>query len=634
MNPVEQFMAEAKLTYQHAEGFHSVWPAPTLDIFQAALKSGNQLQLMAELTRREEAFRRWECEPIDPDWLRSTRSPLGELVAPQPRAWGYEPPTWREADDQLAAARVIVAAFGGNRQSKSWWALKRACEAARAYPGSTILILSETERSSEGTAQKIVWHYLRPWIEKFNEDHKRHTVVKVNYTVANGFTDGKLVLPNRSEMLFDTYKAEAAKYEGYEFGAKVGKLAQRAEGPPIQNIGFVADESCPARWLETLTRRSRFRHAKGIWAFTPKDGLTPAMKEFLGAPRILTDRVAAHLPSARVPGCRPGHMPRTAEPAFPGGRVLWFHVGDNPLGSYTQTVLESTASRSTEVKERLLYGYARDSVARAFPAFSTVHIIPEEQLPPGGLNYRIADPAGSRPYFMLWVRVFQGAMYCYRDWPDEARYGEWATATERETSEDSRKGWDGDRGPAQANLGWGYEQYKREWFSLERITGGGVVEKDPLRRSIQASLKPGETAQEPIYGNYIDPRAGPRPELADKGAVCAVWEFGREHRNENEVLPPIHFQMAAGLKVEEGRVEINDLLEYDPDRPLDPLQNYPRLFVSERCKQLIWALANWTGRAGDEGASKDPIDCLRMAVTSPLVVTHQVKPAKAKVGGY
>jgi hypothetical protein len=36
------------------------------------------------------------------------------------------------------------------------------------------------------------------------------------------------------------------------------------------------------------------------------------------------------------------------------------------------------------------------------------------------------------------------------------------------------------------------------------------------------------------------------------------------------------------------------------------------LFVSETCKNLIFALKTWTGEDGQSGATKDPIDCLRM----------------------
>lgn len=589
---VEQFMADAGFTYRHADGFDSVSPPPSEATLREAMESGNREAFLAALRQREEAFRRWEFEPIDPDWLRGTRTANGRMVAEQPRAWGFEPPTWREADEQLTAAKVIVAAFGTNRGGKTWWALKRACEAARAYPKSVILIMSETDKSSVGTAQKIVWGYLQPWLQQYNEDHKRHSVVKVNYSQANGFTDGKIVLPGGSEIIFDTYKAEPTKYEGFEFGARVTKPAHRADGSVIENIGFVADESCPLAWLETLNRRARFRRCKGIWAFTPINGLTPAMKDFLGTPQILTDRPAEHLPQARVPGCRPGHMPRTGIPAFPGGRVIWFHLGDNPLGSYTQTVLEATQNRSTEVRERLLYGYARDSVARAFPKYNEVHVVGDEALPKTGTLYQFVDPAGSRNFATLWV-VAHGdgsdGLTILDEWPDKPSHGEWAVVTERETTADSMKGWDGDPGPAQNSLGYGEAQYKKLFLEVEK--------RHPY----------------PLAYRYVDRRFGNTETQQRDGVKSWVDVMEDEHTDPvtGETLGPMIFDLAPSKDIDHGLAQVNGLLAYDDQRPVIPGVNAPRLHVHRRCEQTRWCLENYTGKSGMKGASKDFADLLR-----------------------
>jgi hypothetical protein len=56
---------------------------------------------------------------------------------------------------------------------------------------------------------------------------------------------------------------------------------------------------------------------------------------------------------------------------------------------------------------------------------------------------------------------------------------------------------------------------------------------------------------------------------------------------------------------------INDALYYDRGRAIDHT-NQPHLYVVETCPNTIYALQNWTGRDGQHGACKDPIDCLRM----------------------
>ena len=128
------------------------------------------------------------------------------LADTQPLQYGFEPAAWKLADEQLAEVE-LVAIFGANRTTKSWWAAKRFCEAAWKYPGGVCIALSEKDESSIATQQQWVWFYLRHFLEKLN--NKRNTIYKVNYTQANGFTDGKLVLPNRTEIYFLTYKTTA-----------------------------------------------------------------------------------------------------------------------------------------------------------------------------------------------------------------------------------------------------------------------------------------------------------------------------------------------------------------------------------------------------------------------------------------
>jgi hypothetical protein len=611
-------LSELGCTQWHPKGFHSVAPAPSPEQIYSHQAEGRLQDLHRKIALREEMFRNWADRALEA---------------------GYEPPVWTEADALLDVPKIpLVCAFGGNRMSKSWWALKRLCEAAWHYADGELIVASETEDSSKLTAQRIVWHYFEPFLGAINARNKRETVTKVNYSMANGFTDGKLVLPNATTIVFATYKEEPGKYEGMQLGADVGqyethqhapetpgRMVRRPNGTLIQNVGFVLDESAPLEWLEMVTRRASYRYAPGLWAFPPIKGMTPAIKDVLGTPEILTDREADLLPQASLPGCRRGYMPRTAlcKGTVPGARAIWFHIGDNPIGNYNTTVRASVAGKATEIVERIAYGWARDTVARAFPAFSTIHVVREADLPEQGRNLRVADPGLAKPYFMLWLRLVRGDpphIYVYRDWPDSQRFGEWAVATTRETSEETRRGWDGDKGIAQNNLGWGYEAYKREWRRLERIHADAPPEIDPYRRRIQARLAPGASASEEIDGSLIDPRAGPTPQMDAAGGTCAIIEFARPDLGEDgKPQQGIIFTPAPGYDVDKGLVKINQMLAWDESAPFDPLHNSPTLFVSERCEQLRWALAHYTGRSGPDAACGDPIDCLRMALVSPFV---------------
>ena len=77
------------------------------------------------------------------------------------------------------------------------------------------------------------------------------------------------------------------------------------------------------------------------------------------------------------------------------------------------------------------------------------------------------------------------------------------------------------------------------------------------------------------------------------------------------------FRSCPTENISEGVSFINDWLYYNEDKPIDH-QNAPRLYISERCANTIYALKEWTGADGQKGACKDPIDCLRYLVCSGI----------------
>jgi hypothetical protein len=568
---------------------------------------------------------------------------------------GFKLDCWAVADAQLADSDVdIQVNFGWNRGGgKTHRGLKRLCEAARQYPTGekgTYLVLGETEDSSRNVQQPAVWGFLRPFIGHLNG--KRHPTYKVNHTEANGFTEGLTVIPagpvyheksgtlkgyeGFSKIQFDTYKGDAGKYEGQEFGGRLPvigrtelgnpilKLAARADGSLIQNVAVLADEGLALAWFRMLARRVRYRSGKIIWAYTPIHGMTPCIKEVVGTLRVETSAPAALLPANEVPGCPRGQMPVTGVCSWPRAKAVYFHIDRQCVNNYFEIVRKDCEGRTTEYIERIAYGYSRDNVNRQFGNFGPWNIITLAQLPEAGTDYLIVDPAEDKPYAFIYVRVVKGLsedkpeFYVWRDWPDMQSYGEWATPTERETTEDTRKGWDGDKGPAQDNLNMGYGNYKKVWKDIEtvRAESASGIEQDPKRRKLQRNLK-GASVRMEIFERVIDSRAGPRPQLEEYGQTCAVNKFAEEHTDPDtgEVLGPVYFRMAAGDKIDLNLIK--DLLEYRRDAA-GAFTQAPRLYVTENCRQLIWALENYTGRSKGEGACKDFIDCLRYAVGSEL----------------
>ena len=109
-----------------------------------------------------------------------------------------------------------------------------------------------------------------------------------------------------------------------------------------------------------------------------------------------------------------------------------------------------------------------------------------------------------------------------------------------------------------------------------------------------------------IFLRLIDPRAAANHTL---DGICILDKL---HSDEFGFVP-MHFYPASGKHVDEGVALINDLLYYDASRPIDD-ENYPRLYISSDCPNLIYAMREWTYVDKDRGACKDPVDCCRMLV--------------------
>jgi hypothetical protein len=163
-------------------------------------------------------------------------------------------------------------------------------------------------------------------------------------------------------------------------------------------------------------------------------------------------------------------------------------------------------------------------------------------------------------------------MYVYREFPDSSD-GEWALPSAEP---------DGKAGTAQRNgAGRSLAEYKALILDLEK--------------------------GEEIWERYIDPRAGGSKAITEDGGTTLI-----EMLDDGEV--PMHFQPAAGIRIEQGVALINDGFSYDMNQEINPL-NKPKLYISESCQNLIYCLKEWTGQDGEKGATKDPIDCLRYLMT-------------------
>jgi hypothetical protein len=257
-------------------------------------------------------------------------------------------------------------------------------------------------------------------------------------------------------------------------------------------------------------------------------------------------------------------------------------------------------------KETILcraYGVATKSRVSRFPRFrDDVHVVDPEAIPKEGSNYHIVDPCSGRNWFMIWVRVdIRGRLFVYREWPDSSRYitgvgvvGPWAVPSASKA--------DGDMGDAQKTFGWGLQEYKEE---IARLEGDEIIRErlmDSRYASSATILRDGVTT------------------LLDE---CADID--------------LDFNPTSGRAIDEGVDLINNVLAYDPDKPVGT-GNEPRLYISRDCANVIYSLKEWTGADGNKAATKDPLDCVRYAVTAEpelLYVEGDIlRPRQHPGGGY
>ena len=487
-----------------------------------------------------------------------------------PVQWGYTLDSWREVNEDFQKYRTHCI-FGGNRGGKSSYAATLCMHLALVIPEFQARCYHVNEEKSVAEQQAFIYEALPQRFKQMGKKRGQHFTVQ--YTQQNGFTNGKLIIPplpgykRGGEIIFQNY-------EQYKNNAQI------VEGFWAHFIW--TDEEVPIKMYERLLTRLGDANGRLLMTFTTIQGWSALVAEILGKTKTLRKRRAPLLGNKEIPVAQESISRRNT-------RIHYFWTEDNPfippawIGELLQGRPES------EIKA-VAYGIPTKSATTPFPHFSEeIHVIPASQMPwlnrpededepPEFTRYHVTDPAGSKPWFMIWAAVdAKETIYVYAESPESTTWGPWA---------EPGSTMEGKAGPAQKPNGYGIPDYIDIMHSEEATPEGSEVEMK-------------------VFERVIDSRLGAATTQTAEGATSIISEL---EKADITVVP------APGLNIEHGLQLINTYLKpegFDPSKPVGPL-NHPKLFISDRCQSLIFCMKEYTAKGGKDEATKDPVDCIRM----------------------
>lgn len=481
--------------------------------------------------------------------LASTEDPLRH---------GFDLPGWDRIRSFCKQYDEVVA-LGGNRSGKTTGCAKMVMQSVTESQDGHIVCFSQNEDTSIKVQQAAIWEMMPREFKKKTKGIEGY----INFSMQNGFTAKSFIFPDtRTRVDFKTYTQftnNATILEGFNFGFKNAKDL---------NIGAWLDEYLgDAALVNTLRFRLATRDSKMLIGFTPIDGFTPFISEYLKGAETLESRYAKLL-DRDVPV-------KQYSPGREAG-IIYLHSDENPFGGYERIAKDLKDRPEDEILVRA-YGVPVKSMTSLLPMFSTsVNVLSDTpnrhgMKMPDFTNkkqftcYHIVDPAGARNFSMIWAAVNKdGETYVIREWPDRETYGEWAIFGDPK--------WK--FGPAAKKIGHDIGSYSELFLEIEEELGIEVAER-----------------------------------------IGDSRYFARENENNEDLFASfadydMHFIPSSGVNEDTGIAALDEWLAYNPEMEIDKA-NRPMLYVSSKCGNLIDSIINYNSQGKNDEALKDFFDILR-----------------------
>ena len=207
-------------------------------------------------------------------------------------------------------------------------------------------------------------------------------------------------------------------------------------------------------------------HGVHLIGFTPKEGYSNTVANFLDG-AITTEEVVAEL----LPGKK---VPRFKQPKKDTRLVAYLHTYDNAHKGNWPAMVKQCQDAPEGAVRVIAYGDVSKGWSVRFAKYSdTIHLVTKAWLKEhvkDGTWYHIIDPHGERMWFMLWVVVdVNDNIYIVREAPLEGDFvpdvgdpGAWAVTSTHGCR-------NGDAGDGQQGRGWGLDRYVTEMKRIEEV---------------------------------------------------------------------------------------------------------------------------------------------------------------------
>ena len=505
-----------------------------------------------------EVVKLWDKDPELLKSLHKKHESRIQASIDDPLRYGFDLPGWSRIQDALDSSDEALI-LGGNRSGKTTGCAKAVMQAVQESMDGHIVCFSQNEDTSIKVQQAAIWEMMPKEFKKKTKSIEGY----INYSMQNGFTGKSFIFPDtRTRVDFKTYTQFSNNQtilEGMEFGFKE---------PKGINIGSWLDEYLgDATLVNTLRFRLATRNSKMLIGFTPIDGFTPFVAEYLSGAEVKETRHAELLDR---------ELPVVQKCSDRDATIVYLHSDENPWGGYKRIAKDLSSRTDEEIMVRA-YGIPVKSMTSLIPMFNTAVNVLNDEKNTNGMAfpdvtskkkftcYHVLDPAGARNFVCIWAAVNEdGEVYVIREWPDRYTYGEWAIFGEPR--------WR--YGPAAKKIGFDIPSYVELFKEMEKEMNISVYER-----------------------------------------IGDSRYFARENENNEDLFKVfsdhgMDFIPSSGVNEDTGITALDEWFSYNPNKDIDKA-NRPMCYIHEKCGNLIDSMINYNSNGKNDEALKDFFDVMR-----------------------